>query len=49
MRVEDAQTFLRPGQVAHVAQVPRVLSGRFADNIRLDHDRALSQAVAVRA
>src|SRR5690606_11720955 len=28
--VEDAQAFLRPAQVAHVAQVPRVLSGTFA-------------------
>ncbi|SEE63703.1 ABC-type multidrug transport system, ATPase and permease component [Ruania alba] len=37
--VADAEMFLRPGQVAHVAQVPRVLSGTFADNIRLDHDR----------
>ena len=44
--VDDAQTFLRPGQVAHVAQVPRVLSGTFADNIRLDHDREIGQAVA---
>lgn len=43
--VTDAQTFLRPGQVAHVAQVPRVLSGTFADNIRLDHDREILQAV----
>ncbi|GHH72777.1 ATP-binding cassette domain-containing protein [Promicromonospora soli] len=37
--VTDAQTFLRPGQVAHVAQVPRVLSGTFSDNVRLDHAR----------
>ncbi|MEL5991151.1 ABC transporter ATP-binding protein [Microbacterium phosphatis] len=37
--VGDAQEFLRPGQVAHVAQVPRVLSGTFADNVRLDHPR----------
>ncbi len=35
--VADPQAFLRPGRVAHVAQVPRVLSGTFADNIRLDH------------
>lgn len=39
--VEDAQAFLRPAQVAHVAQVPRVLSGTFAENITLDHPRAL--------
>ncbi|HTW18110.1 MAG TPA: ABC transporter ATP-binding protein [Nocardioides sp.] len=44
--VEDAQTFLRPGQVAHIAQVPRVLSGTFADNVRLGHTRPLEQAVA---
>jgi ABC-type multidrug transport system fused ATPase/permease subunit len=37
--IADAQVFLRPGQVAHVAQVPRVLSGTFADNVRLDHPR----------
>lgn len=37
--VEDVQTFMRPGQVAHVAQVPRVLSGTFGDNVRLGHGR----------
>jgi ATP-binding cassette subfamily B protein len=37
--VRDAQVFMRPGQVAHVAQVPRVLSGTFSDNVRLDHAR----------
>lgn len=36
--VTDAQAFLRPAQVAHVAQVPRVLSGTFADNVQLGHD-----------
>jgi len=36
--VADPQTFLRPGQVCFVAQVPRVLSGSFSDNVRLDHD-----------
>ncbi|WP_244929795.1 ABC transporter ATP-binding protein [Nocardioides sp. W7] len=44
--VEDAQTFLRPGQVAHIAQVPRVLSGTFADNVRLGHERPLGRAIA---
>ncbi len=44
--VEDPETFLRPGRVAHVAQVPRVLSGTFADNIRLDHDRDVARSVA---
>lgn len=44
--VEDPQVFLRPGQVAYVAQVPRVLSGTFGDNVRLDHPRSLDRAVA---
>ncbi|MBD5786886.1 ABC transporter ATP-binding protein [Cellulosimicrobium terreum] len=44
--VVDAQTFLRPGQVAHVAQVPRVLSGTFADNVRLGHEREVRGPVA---
>ncbi len=35
--IDDPQGFLRPGQVAHVAQVPRVLSGTFTDNVLLDH------------
>jgi ATP-binding cassette, subfamily B, bacterial len=43
--IGDAQVFLRPEQVAYVAQVPRVLSGSFADNVRLDHDRAISEAI----
>jgi ABC-type transport system involved in cytochrome bd biosynthesis fused ATPase/permease subunit len=43
--VDDAQSFLRPGQVAYVSQVPRVLSGSFADNITLDHDRAVAAAL----
>ena len=43
--VRDPQVFLRPGQVAHVAQVPRVLSGSFADNLRLDHSREVGGAV----
>ncbi len=44
--VDDAQAFLRPGQVAHVAQVPRVLSGTFADNVVLGHARGLHRAIA---
>jgi ATP-binding cassette subfamily B protein len=43
--VGDPQLFLRPGQVAYVAQVPRVLSGTFDDNLRLDHPRELEQPV----
>jgi ABC-type transport system involved in cytochrome bd biosynthesis fused ATPase/permease subunit len=34
--VEDPEHFLRPGRIAYVGQVPRVLSGSFADNVRLD-------------
>jgi ABC-type multidrug transport system fused ATPase/permease subunit len=37
--VSDPETFLRPPRVAHVAQVPHVVSGTLADNVRLDHDR----------
>ncbi|TCC61221.1 ABC transporter ATP-binding protein [Kribbella pittospori] len=44
--IDDPQLFLRPGQVAHVAQVPRVLSGSFADNVRLGHARAFEGPVA---
>lgn len=44
--VDDPETFLRPGQVGHVAQVPRVLSGTFADNVQLGFDRAFTQPVA---
>ncbi|MGQ7297212.1 ATP-binding cassette domain-containing protein [Quadrisphaera sp. KR29] len=46
--VGDPQLFLRPGQVAHVAQVPRVLSGTFTDNVTLGHERgsvALGSAI----
>ncbi|WP_197716009.1 ATP-binding cassette domain-containing protein [Tsukamurella paurometabola] len=44
--VTDAEVFLRPGQVAHIAQVPRVLSGTFSDNVRLGHPRAFDGPVA---
>ncbi|HRW19452.1 MAG TPA: ABC transporter ATP-binding protein [Dermatophilaceae bacterium] len=37
--VDDAEVFLRPGQVAYVAQVPRVLSGTFAENVQLGFGR----------
>ena len=43
--VTDPQTFLRPAQVAHVAQVPRVLSGSFSDNVLLGHRRAFDDPV----
>ncbi|GAA4725234.1 ATP-binding cassette domain-containing protein [Nocardioides endophyticus] len=43
---DDRETFLRPGRIAHVAQVPRVLSGTFTDNVRLDHpDRVVLPAL----
>jgi ABC-type transport system involved in cytochrome bd biosynthesis fused ATPase/permease subunit len=35
--LSDHEVDLRPGRVAHVAQVPRVLSGTFRDNVLLDH------------
>ena len=44
--IDDPELFLRPGQVAYVGQVPRVLSGSFTDNIALGHDRRLPGAVA---
>ncbi|MEJ3651682.1 ABC transporter ATP-binding protein [Actinomycetes bacterium KLBMP 9759] len=43
--IDDPQLFLRPGQVAYVGQVPRVLSGTFTDNIALDHERSLDEAL----
>ena len=46
IEVDDAQLFLRPSQVAYVAQVPRVLSGTFADNVRLGHPRDFDAPVA---
>ncbi|MFT4263897.1 MAG: ABC transporter ATP-binding protein [Nocardioides sp.] len=45
--VDDPELFLRPGQVTHVAQVPRVLSGTFHDNVTLGHDRSVADPVAV--
>ena len=44
--VTDPEVFLRPGQVAHIAQVPRVLSGTFSDNVRLGYDRPFDLPVA---
>jgi len=45
LEVTDPQVFLRPGQVAYVGQVPRVLSGTIADNVELDHHRLLQGAL----
>ena len=38
--------FLRPNQVGYVAQLPRVLSGTVADNIRLGHEVDAGVAVS---
>ena len=43
--VDDPQVFLRPGQVAWVGQVPRVLSGSVAENVALDHERGVDAAL----
>lgn len=45
--VTEAETFLRPARMAHVAQVPRVLSGTFEENIRLGHDRGITEAISI--
>ena len=37
-QVIEPEEFLRPNQVGYVAQLPRVLSGTVADNIRLGHE-----------
>ncbi|MET4077252.1 ABC transporter ATP-binding protein [Janibacter sp. UYMM211] len=43
--VDDPEVFLRPGQVAYVAQVPRVVSGTFADNVQLGYERLFEAPV----
>ncbi len=43
--VEEPEHFLRPNQVGYVAQLPRVLSGTIAENIRLGHDVDADTAV----
>lgn len=45
--VTDPQSFLRPGNVAYVAQTPRVFSGSLAANIHLDHARDLEGSIDV--
>ncbi|GMA39159.1 hypothetical protein GCM10025883_12040 [Mobilicoccus caccae] len=45
VEVDDPELFLRPGQVAYVSQVPRVLSGTFDDNVRLGFDRVFEGPV----
>ncbi|WP_231916056.1 ATP-binding cassette domain-containing protein [Microbacterium karelineae] len=46
VRIEQ-ETFLRPRHVAHVSQVPRILSGTFDENIRLDHPREIAGPIDV--
>jgi ATP-binding cassette subfamily B protein len=44
--VTEPEMFLRPNQVGYVAQLPRVLSGTVADNIRLGHEVDAATAVS---
>jgi ABC-type multidrug transport system fused ATPase/permease subunit len=44
--VDEPELFLRPNQVGYVAQLPRVLSGTIADNIRLGHEVDAAGAVS---
>jgi ATP-binding cassette, subfamily B, bacterial len=44
--VSEPELFLRPNQVGYVAQLPRVLSGTVADNIRLGHEVDAASAVS---
>jgi ABC-type multidrug transport system fused ATPase/permease subunit len=44
--VAEPEMFLRPNQVGYVAQLPRVLSGTVADNIRLGHEVDAEDAVS---
>ena len=46
VKVTDPEGFLRPGRVAYVGQLPRVISGTFVENIALDHaDRLIDQPI----
>jgi len=44
--ITEPELFLRPNQVGYVAQLPRVLSGTIADNIRLGHEVDAISAVS---
>ena len=44
--VNEPEVFLRPNQVGYVAQLPRVLSGTIADNIRLGREVDAEDAVS---
>jgi len=43
--ITQPELFLRPNQVGYVAQLPRVLSGTIADNVRLGHEVDAASAV----
>jgi ABC-type multidrug transport system fused ATPase/permease subunit len=45
--VTEPEMFLRPNQVGYVAQLPRVLSGTIADNVRLGHEVDAAGAVSI--
>jgi ABC-type multidrug transport system fused ATPase/permease subunit len=44
--VTEPELFLRPNQIGYVGQLPRVLSGTVADNIRLGHEVDAVSAVS---
>jgi ABC-type multidrug transport system fused ATPase/permease subunit len=44
--VTEPELFLRPNQIGYVGQLPRVLSGTVADNIRLGHEVDAASAVS---
>jgi ABC-type transport system involved in cytochrome bd biosynthesis fused ATPase/permease subunit len=44
--VTEPELFLRPNQVGYVGQLPRVLSGTVADNVRLGHELDPAGAVS---
>jgi ABC-type multidrug transport system fused ATPase/permease subunit len=44
--IDTPEVFLRPNQVGYVAQLPRVLSGTVAENIRLGHEVDAGVAVS---
>ncbi|WP_213451754.1 ATP-binding cassette domain-containing protein [Rhizomonospora bruguierae] len=44
--ITEPELFLRPNQVGYVAQLPRVLSGTVADNIRLGHEVDAASAIS---
>jgi ABC-type transport system involved in cytochrome bd biosynthesis fused ATPase/permease subunit len=46
VKVTEPETFFRPGRVSFVAQIPRVMSGTWAENILLDHaDRSIEAPI----